>query len=405
MILPSLKKHRITQRNTLRLMADSQPRFAIRPLVTQIRSWGAGCAIAAMLASSLWATEPVAAKRSPLDRLKDRSAAQRWKETRQQYLKNGATSQAPAAAPFPAAASPFPAATDVASSMPDLDAIGTPEPLDLPLSGFSTSRPEPLPSTRIPLPTINKTVPEPYPIQTAERIPPAPVSASQRLVPVPELPPKGIAQGDSPLLTAPIPPGPIPSETVPQASPLFPDEIEFQPTQRDTRFSSSSDFESVFRPVSQIKPTYAYSPSGEETGKYLCPQPSAIPDDQRARCPDFQTLPSTGSIDRQFSMIDYQWMPTNLKHKPLYFEDVALERYGQQYPCGIQPFVSIGRFAVQGFGLPYQMAIDPVWRDIYPLGYYRPGDKAPELENQVPINLQAAAVTGGVYTGLIFLVP
>lgn len=163
--------------------------------------------------------------------------------------------------------------------------------------------------------------------------------------------------------------------------------------------------DTVFRPISRIQPYYAYSPTGKNSGEYLCPQPSSLPDDRRARCPEMQPLPTSGATTRQFALVDYQWFATNLHHKPLYFEDVVLERYGQQYPCGIQPFVSIARFGVQGIGLPYQMAIDPVWQDIYALGYYRPGDNAPELLYQVPFNMKAAAAAGGVYTGLIFLIP
>lgn len=163
--------------------------------------------------------------------------------------------------------------------------------------------------------------------------------------------------------------------------------------------------DNVFRPISQIQPYYTYSPTGNKPYEYLCPQPSSTPEDQRARCPEFLPLPAGGSLDRHFAVVDYQFFATDLKHKPLYFEDVALERYGQQWPCGLQPFVSIAKFGVQGIGLPYQMAIDPVWRDIYPLGYYRPGDNAPELVPTVPFNLKAAATAGGVYTGLIFLIP
>ena len=44
----------------------------------------------------------------------------------------------------------------------------------------------------------------------------------------------------------------------------------------------------------------------------------------------------------------------------------------------------------QLLGLPYQMTIDPMWKKMYPLGYYRPGECAPKLHYQVPWNTRAA---------------
>ena len=165
------------------------------------------------------------------------------------------------------------------------------------------------------------------------------------------------------------------------------------------------EYDTVFRPITRIEPYYGYSPTGRTAYEYLCPQPSDTPDDQRARCPDIRPLPQSGSVERYFTAVNYCWVATDLHHKPLYFEDVSLERYGQKWPCGLQPFVSVGKFAGQFIALPYQMAFDPVNRDIYALGYYRPGDAAPELLYQVPFNAKAAAMAAGVYTGLVFLIP
>ncbi len=171
----------------------------------------------------------------------------------------------------------------------------------------------------------------------------------------------------------------------------------------------TSQVDTVFQPITQIQPYQNYSPTAAAEGKirydYICPQPSSVPADQRVSCPEMQELPQQGSVDRHFAMTQYCWVPTNLFHHPLYFEDVALERYGQQYPVGIQPFVSLGRFGIQFLGLPYQMALDPVHREIYPLGYYRPGDPAPELEYRIPFNAKAAATAAGVYTAFVFLIP
>jgi hypothetical protein len=108
---------------------------------------------------------------------------------------------------------------------------------------------------------------------------------------------------------------------------------------------------------------------------------------------------------RAFADTAVTWEATNFYHYPLYFEDPALERYGHTYHPLVQPFVSGGRFMGQLVGLPYQMTIDPVCKRVYALGWYRPGEVAPKLHYQIPLNAKAAAVEAGVVTGLFFLIP
>ena len=67
--------------------------------------------------------------------------------------------------------------------------------------------------------------------------------------------------------------------------------------------------------------------------------------------------------------------------------------------------VSAGRVGTQLIGLPYQMTIDPIQKKMYALGWYRPGECAPHKHYQIPLSARAAAVQGGVVTGLIFLIP
>ena len=108
---------------------------------------------------------------------------------------------------------------------------------------------------------------------------------------------------------------------------------------------------------------------------------------------------------RDFAQTVFGWEASNLYHNPIYFQDVPLERYGHSYPCWLQPFASVGKFGLQFAGLPYQMAIDPPCKRIYPLGYYRPGECAPKLHYQIPWNTKAALTEAGVLTGLIYLFP
>ena len=109
--------------------------------------------------------------------------------------------------------------------------------------------------------------------------------------------------------------------------------------------------------------------------------------------------------ERAFPQVVKPWEAPNFFYYPLYFEDPALERYGHTHHPLVQPFVSIGRFSTQLVFLPYQMTIDPPCREVYSLGWYRPGECAPKLHYQVPLNAKAAAVEAATVTGLVFLIP
>ena len=109
--------------------------------------------------------------------------------------------------------------------------------------------------------------------------------------------------------------------------------------------------------------------------------------------------------ERAFPQVVKPWEAPDFFYYPLYFEDPALERYGHAHCPLIQPFVSIGRFSTQLVFLPYQMTIDPPCREVYSLGWYRPGECAPKLHYQVPLNAKAAAVQAATVTGLVFLIP
>lgn len=153
-----------------------------------------------------------------------------------------------------------------------------------------------------------------------------------------------------------------------------------------------SPFEPV--PLNQIRPYHDYSPEGIA----LCPDPEV-------RCPEFRPLPSSTNVaERYYPHVDFLWVPTNVFYAPLYFEDPALERYGHTHGL-LQPLASPSRFALQFVSLPYQMALDPPHRRVYPLGFYRPGECAPKQVPNIPLNAEAAVKAGAVYTGLIFAFP
>lgn len=181
-----------------------------------------------------------------------------------------------------------------------------------------------------------------------------------------------------------------------------------------------------FKRISEIHPFYDYEPDAEQLAQdrcfNLCPRPGS-PDCpecgpegaegklQCAECPVEIDLRDTARVvasindfpTRSFPHMDYCWEPTNLYAYPLYFEDFALERYGHTRHYLIQAPFSVGLFAAQFIGLPYQITIDPIAKKRYALGWYRPGQYVPYKYYQVPWNTEAAVVEAGVIAGSTFL--
>lgn len=233
---------------------------------------------------------------------------------------------------------------------------------------------------------------------------------------------ESLAPVDAPaeeLYEAPVPVAPAPSitriaqETPPPAA--LPDDSEFQfdtiPEEDEGPLELVNRPQDL-KPITDIRPFFAYEPDPDvhrgDRCTNLCPRPAGCPPrrgEYGPECPEevsFDDIPFGG---RYFPNTQYTWLATNFFHYPLYFEDVPLERYGHTHHELIQPFASVGKFGLQLVGLPYQMTIDPVHKCMYTLGFYRPGECAPKLHEQVPFSLKAAAVQAGVTTGLIYAIP
>jgi len=108
---------------------------------------------------------------------------------------------------------------------------------------------------------------------------------------------------------------------------------------------------------------------------------------------------------RSFEGTLFAWKASALCHKPLYFEDVELERYGQTCSPLFQPLLSAAKFYLTLPILPYKMGLEPPCECIYPLGYYRPGSCAPFIIPPVPISLRGALLEAGVWVAGVALVP
>jgi hypothetical protein len=107
---------------------------------------------------------------------------------------------------------------------------------------------------------------------------------------------------------------------------------------------------------------------------------------------------------RRFATTMMTWKAAGYCHKPLYFEDWSLERYGHSYGA-LDPVLSAAHFFVTLPVLPYKLGVELPWECVYPLGYYRPGSCAPWTVPAVPISCRGFALEAATVTGLVFLLP
>lgn len=138
-------------------------------------------------------------------------------------------------------------------------------------------------------------------------------------------------------------------------------------------------------------------PSIKELSYKVKPQPGLFPES----CP----LPDEVYVRKAPTPICFTWKASNLCHKPLYFEDPQLERYGHTVCPLAQPFISRARFWLTIPVLPYLMGVNPPNECIYDLGMYRPGNCAPYMLNPIPISLRGGLMEAGAIVGGVAIFP
>jgi len=117
------------------------------------------------------------------------------------------------------------------------------------------------------------------------------------------------------------------------------------------------------------------------------------------------TLGDDQFTPRAWDQLTMTWKASALCHKPLYFEEVGMERYGHSMGPFLEPVHSGAHFFLNVAFLPYKMGIHPPHECQYALGYYRPGNCAPWLVPQVPISLRGALLQGTAALGAVYLLP
>ncbi|MFO0871752.1 MAG: hypothetical protein U0935_22740 [Pirellulales bacterium] len=108
---------------------------------------------------------------------------------------------------------------------------------------------------------------------------------------------------------------------------------------------------------------------------------------------------------RNWTPITMTWKASGLCHKPLYFEEEQLERYGHTTGPLAQPIISGAHFFLNIALLPYNAGIHPPNECQYALGYYRPGSCAPYMIPPFPLSVRGAMAEAGVALGAIYLIP
>ena len=120
-----------------------------------------------------------------------------------------------------------------------------------------------------------------------------------------------------------------------------------------------------------------------------------------AECP----LGGIRTSERSWLAGTFTYHASALCHKPLYFEEVQLERYGHTAGPFRQPVLSGAHFIKSLVTLPYHMGMSPPTECEYALGYYRPGNCAPWMIPPIPLSLQGAKWQIGAALGFSYLIP
>jgi hypothetical protein len=123
------------------------------------------------------------------------------------------------------------------------------------------------------------------------------------------------------------------------------------------------------------------------------------------RVPTECTFGDAKYVSRTWQPMTFTWKASALCHKPLYFEERQLERYGHTTGPFVQPVLSGAHFFLNVAVVPYKMGINPLNECQYSLGYYRPGSCAPWLLPPVPISLRGGLYQAAAITGVAYLFP
>ncbi|MCA9248637.1 MAG: hypothetical protein KDA42_16040 [Planctomycetales bacterium] len=108
---------------------------------------------------------------------------------------------------------------------------------------------------------------------------------------------------------------------------------------------------------------------------------------------------------RNWCELTFLWKASALCHKPLYFEDKQLERYGHEHGPFTQPIISGAHFFATLPILPYKMGLRPPTECVYALGQYRPGNCAPYMIEPLGFTWRAGLYEAGAWVAGAAIIP
>ncbi len=243
--------------------------------------------------------------------------------------------------------------------------------------------------------------------------------------PTPPSPSQTLSQGNrpGPLEVLPAPP-PLMSQTPPPQRGPVTTEILSQNTSQGELSKPSEDSQAKKTPQELLEGIPPAPVDTRPMEEQLAQTPPMTPDE----CPPFGRMRKISEITndisaspgkfptecplqegefmpRQWEPVVFTWKASGLCHKPLYFEHVAMERYGHNLGPILQYAEAGTHFFLTIPILPYKMGLNPPDECIYPLGYYRPGSCAPWILDPIPLSVRAGLAEAGVWTGMVFLIP
>lgn len=118
---------------------------------------------------------------------------------------------------------------------------------------------------------------------------------------------------------------------------------------------------------------------------------------------DDEFIRQSMGTSRGWAPYSYYWEAAALAHRPVYFEETNLERYGNSFGL-VQPVVSAAHFFGTMPLLPYIAVVNPPRKATYTLGHYRPGSDIPFRYHRLPIRLDGALVEAATIWGLVLLI-
>ena len=163
------------------------------------------------------------------------------------------------------------------------------------------------------------------------------------------------------------------------------------------------DFEGPFKPRTDETHIDRFTRRVADVPVDIRPTEGAMPGDPAAARFAEQALADprqTGEVPG----IVCSYTPWTICFRPLYFEDIALERYGHRVPI-IQPALSGARFFASVAALPYKMRVHPPRSCVCSNGFSRCGDCPLPGYGQCVWRWDAALVEAAAVTGFVFILP